>query len=120
MTPRPGKGSSTRADRARAVDAALMGASDVPLRIARLATDVLALAVETAERGDDVTAPDAWAAANIAHAAVSASLGLLRGNLAMLSDTRLVHAPHESADLLRHRADTLLEHVRTAVQHVAG
>ena len=110
----------TRADRARAVDAALMGASDVPLRIARLAADVLALAVDSAEGGDHVTAPDSWAGANIAHAAVSAALGLLRGNLAMLSDTRLGHSAHDAARSLRHRADDLLAQARVAVKHVAG
>ena len=109
-----------RSEREHAVDAALMGASEVPLRIARLAADVLALAVESAEGGDHVTAPDAWAGANIAHAAASAALGLLRGNLAMLSDTSLAHSAHDAAKALRHRADDLLAQARVAVKHVAG
>lgn len=111
---------SALTDRFRAVDAALMGASDVPLRIARLATDVLALAAEAAELGDRVTAPDAWTGATIAHAAVSAALGLLRGNLAMLSDSTLARAAREEAKMLQHRADALLDTARTAVKHVAG
>ncbi len=107
-------------DRFRAVDAALMGASEVPLRIARLSADVLALAVEAAESGDKVTAPDAWAGATIAHAAMTAALGLLRGNLAMLADVTLAHAPHSEAKSLTHRADALLAQARAAVKHVAG
>jgi glutamate formiminotransferase/formiminotetrahydrofolate cyclodeaminase len=106
-------------DRFRAVDAALMGASEVPLRIARLAADVLALATESAERGDHVTAPDAWTGASIAHAAVTAALGLLRGNLAMLGDSTLARTPLDHAKALQHRADGLLAQSRVAVKHVA-
>jgi len=108
------------ADRFRAVDAALMGASEVPLRIARLASDVLALAAEAAAEGDRVTAPDAWAGATIAHAAITASLGLLRGNLAMLGDATLATAPREAAHALVTRATALLEQAKVAVGHVAG
>lgn len=106
-------------NRFRAVDAALMGASDVPLRIARLATDVLALAVETAERGDHVTAPDAWTGACIAHASVAATLGLLRANLAMLGDQALSHPPKREAAGLQHRADLLLASAKSAVGPIA-
>lgn len=107
-------------ERFRAVDAALMGASEVPMRIARLAADVLALAAESAVEGDRVTAPDSWAGATIAHAAVTAALGLLRGNLGMLGDSALAHAPHAEARELVQRAAALLEQARIAVKHVAG
>lgn len=106
--------------RFRAVDAALMGASEVPLRIARLAADVLALATEAAAEGDRVTAPDSWAGATIAHAALSAALGLLRANLAMLGDSTLAAAPRAEAHALITRADALLDQARVAVRHVAG
>jgi glutamate formiminotransferase/formiminotetrahydrofolate cyclodeaminase len=108
------------ADRIRSVDGALMGASEVPLRIARLAADVLSLAAETADAGDHVTAPDAWAGATIAHAAVQAALGLLHGNLAMLADSTLATAPRAEARDLLARALALLEQARHAVRHVAG
>jgi len=111
---------SALTDRFRAVDAALMGASEVPLRIARLAGDVLALSAEAAELGDRVTAPDAWTGASLAHAAVSAALGLLRSNLAMLSDSTLAHAAREEAETIQHRANALLDTARIAVKHVAG
>ncbi len=107
-------------DRFRAVDAALMGACEVPLRIARLACDVLALSAEAAALGDRVTAPDAWTGATLAQAAVSAALGLLRSNLAMLSDTTLAHAAHGEATSLQNRANDLLDTARVAVRHVAG
>ncbi len=108
------------ADRIRAVDAALMGASEVPLRIARLATDVLGLAAEAAADGDHVTAPDAWAGATIAHAALQAALGLMRGNLAMLADSTLAAAPRAEAHDLLTRATALLAAARRSVKHVAG
>ena len=107
-------------DRFRAVDAALMGATDVPLRIARLASDVLSLAAEAAAGGDHVTAPDAWTGAVIAHAAVVAALGLMRGNLAMLGDQVLARAPLAEAVSLQQHANTLLQSAKVAVQHVAG
>ncbi len=107
-------------ERFRAIDAALMGASEVPLRIARLAADVLALAAESAQRGDHVTAPDAWAGATIAHAAVNAALGLMRGNLAMLADSTLAAAPRAEAHAIAARADAGLAEARAAVKHVAG
>jgi glutamate formiminotransferase / formiminotetrahydrofolate cyclodeaminase len=107
-------------DRFRAVDAALMGASEVPLRIARLAVDVLALAVESAAAGDQVTAPDAWTGATIAHASVQAALGLVRGNLAMLADSALASGASDETRRLQHRAEALLSEARIAVKHVAG
>lgn len=116
----PAGDSVLMADRIRGIDAALMGASEVPLRIARLATDVLALAAESAAAGDHVTAPDAWAGATIAYAAMQASLGLMRGNLAMLADSMLAAAPRAEAASLVARADTLLEQARHSVRHVAG
>ena len=108
------------ADRVRAVDAALMGASDIPLRIARLAADVVALAAESAVEGDHVTHPDSWTGATIGHAAVSAALGLLRGNLAMLSDSMLAEAVRAEGYTVQARSDQLLEIARAAVRGVAG
>ena len=109
-----------KAERTRGIDAALMGASEVPLRIARLATDVLALASASAGAGDDVTAPDSWAGATISHAAVGAALGLLRGNLAMLTDATLAAPAYSEAKVIQRRADGLLAEARDAVKHVAG
>lgn len=116
----PAPSPAALSDRFRAIDAALMGASEVPLRIARLAADVLALAVEAAQLGDHVTAPDAWAGATIAHAAVSAALGLVRGNLAMLADSTLAVAPRAEAQSIVAAANVLLAQARAAVKHVAG
>ena len=107
------------AARVHAVDAALLHASAVPLRIATLATDVLSLAVEAAESGDFVTAPDAWTGATIAHAATQAALGLMRGNLAMLADVSQATAPRDEARMLQVRASALLEQARLAVKHIA-
>jgi formiminotetrahydrofolate cyclodeaminase len=118
---RRGRSSATSADaHAHAVDEALLVASAVPMRIATLATEVLSLAADAARTGDDVTAPDAWTGATIAHACTSAALGLLRGNLAMLTNVDLAAAPLREASTLQERAAELLATARIAVRHVAG
>lgn len=104
----------------RAVDAALLGASEVPLRIAHLAADVVSLAAEAAVAGDHVTAPDAWAGATIAHAAAGAALGLMRSNLGMLTDAARATAHREQAAAVIIRADRSLQQARVAVGDVAG
>jgi glutamate formiminotransferase / formiminotetrahydrofolate cyclodeaminase len=99
-------------ERARQIDAALLAATDVPLRIARLACDVVALAAEAAEYGDHVTAPDAWAAASLAHGAVQAALGLARANVAMLAQPTLGLAAEHEARQLAGRAESYLAHTK--------
>ncbi len=118
---RRGRSGAPSADaHARAVDDALLVASAVPMRVATLAAEVLSLATGTARAGDDVTAPDAWTGATIAHAATSAALGLLRGNLAMLTNAALAATWLRDAASLQERAAELLATARTAVRHVAG
>lgn len=107
------------AARIAAIDVALVQASDVPLRIAALARDLVALAAEAAVEGDHVTAPDAWTAATLAHGAVLAALGLARGNLAMLADSARAAAPRDAARAIRRDATALLDQARIAVKHVA-
>ena len=118
---RRGRSSAPSADaHARAVDDALLVASAVPMRVATLATEVLLLATGTARAGDAVTAPDAWTGATIAYAAASAALGLLRGNLAMLTNAELAATWLRDAAGLQARAAELLSSARIAVKHVAG
>jgi glutamate formiminotransferase / formiminotetrahydrofolate cyclodeaminase len=102
------------------IDAALLGATDVPLRIARLATDLLGLATETAALGDVVTAPDVWTAASLAHGATISALGLGRANLALLSAPQRGDAASTEIRQLAHRASTLLTRARDAVGQIAG
>lgn len=117
---RRGRHSATVDTHAQAVDDALLVASAVPMRIATLATEVLSLATDAARTGDEVTAPDAWTGASIAHACTSAALGLLRGNLAMLTNVNLAAARLREASTLQERAAELLATARIAVRHVAG
>lgn len=117
---RPQRTPTEAAERTRAVDAALVAASTIPLRIARLAADLVALAAEAAREGDHVTAPDAWTGASIAHGCVHAALGLARGNLAMLADPALGDAAHREIRLIAHDADELRDRARHAVGHVGG
>ncbi|MCU0624931.1 MAG: glutamate formimidoyltransferase [Gemmatimonadaceae bacterium] len=117
---RPQRTPAEAAERARAVDAALVAAAAVPLRIAQLATDLVALAAEAAREGDHVTAPDAWAGATIAHGCAHAALGLARGNLAMLGDASLGDESRGEAGRIARLADELRERARAAVGQVGG
>lgn len=117
---RPQRTPAEAAERTRAVDAALVAASAIPLRIARLAADLVALAAEAAREGDHVTAPDAWTGASLAHGCVHAALGLARGNLAMLADATLGEPSQRELRVIAAEADELRERARIAVGHVGG
>jgi formiminotetrahydrofolate cyclodeaminase len=72
---------------------ALEQAADVPLRIARAAADVAALAAEVRERCDQSVRPDVIGAATLAAGAAQAAARLIEGNLgAAQDDPRLLEA----------------------------
>ena len=61
-----------------------------------------------------------FAGATIVHAAITAALGLMRGNLAMLADSALAAAPRAEVQAIVVRAEALLTQARAALTHVAG
>jgi glutamate formiminotransferase/formiminotetrahydrofolate cyclodeaminase len=75
--------------RAKAIDQALLGAAEVPLTVARLATDVLELAQEIGQIGNKSARSDAKVAEGLARAAIAGALENVRVNVAGLSDPAL-------------------------------
>lgn len=116
----PAGTAAEQAARQDAIDRALLHASDVPLRIARLAGAVLAIASETATAGDRVTAPDAWTGANLAFAALVSALGLMRSNLAMLAVPALAHDRRAEASSLLTGAERSLATAKASVSSATG
>jgi glutamate formiminotransferase/formiminotetrahydrofolate cyclodeaminase len=86
------------------VDAALLEASLVPLRIARAATDVAAAAADIARDGLPAAAADAATAALLADAVCAAAGLTTRVNLAALTDKREAPALAGEADALARNA----------------
>jgi formiminotetrahydrofolate cyclodeaminase len=81
---------------------ALEQAADVPLRIARAAADVAALAAEVRERCDQAVRPDVIGAATLAAGAAQAAARLIEANLgAAEDDPRLREANAHTEAALR-------------------
>jgi glutamate formiminotransferase/formiminotetrahydrofolate cyclodeaminase len=74
------------AARTKAIDAALIGAAQVPLETARACAAVAALAQEAAEKGNTNAASDAGVAALLAQAACRGAVYNIRINVSSLSD----------------------------------
>ena len=60
-----------------------------------------------------------FADATIAHAVITAALGLMRDKLAILADSALAVAPRAEVDAIIVRSEALLTQARAAVKHVA-
>ena len=81
-----------KAARAEAIESAMIGAGEVPLRVARLSRDTAVLAQKIAEIGNVNAATDAAAAAYMAQAAVQAAGLNVRVNGAGLNNQELAVA----------------------------
>lgn len=95
------RGDPTR--RAR-VDAALVGAAETPLTMARAAVRLIGLAREIAEIGNKNARSDAKVAAWLAEAALAGALENVRVNVAALSEPGLGRALLEEANRLENEA----------------
>jgi formiminotetrahydrofolate cyclodeaminase len=80
----PRESEAERATRAAAVRVAMIGAAEVPLRTARVAAEVLALADRIASIGNRVAVSDAGVAAQLARAALRGAVLNVRINLPYL------------------------------------
>ena len=101
------------AERAAAIQAALLGASRVPLETLRAARDVAALAARAAEAGNRNAASDAGVAALLAGAAARGAAYNVRINVAGMPD------PAAAAPLLEEATRLLAEAVRDAERATA-
>jgi len=108
------------ADRTAAITRALLGATAVPLDIARLCLDVCDLAVTGATRGNANAVSDAGVAALLAEAACRAAAYSVRFNVASLPDRALgASQAAEAADLAR-RASGLATMATDQVERAIG
>jgi glutamate formiminotransferase / formiminotetrahydrofolate cyclodeaminase len=93
-----------RAARTAAIQAAMMGAANVPLAVTRLAVDTLELAREVTETGNVNAVSDGAAAAQLLAASTWAALANVEINLASIKDEEYVETTRFEVDRLRARA----------------
>jgi formiminotetrahydrofolate cyclodeaminase len=97
-----------------ALDAALLGASEVPLQIAQAGAEVARLAADAARAGKRPMRPDATTAALLAGAATRAASLLVEGNLAALREGRHRERVEQLIDDARDARRTARDAVDTA------
>ncbi|MGZ4241984.1 MAG: cyclodeaminase/cyclohydrolase family protein, partial [Actinomycetota bacterium] len=96
-----------KAARTAAVQAALVGASEVPLETARAAVDMLELAREVVETGNTNVASDAAAAAELLAAAIRGACRNIEINVASIKDAGFAEKLRGECDGLCARAAEL-------------
>lgn len=101
-----------KAARQKAIDAANLLATTVPMQTAFFAHEALKAAPLVLEKGNPNAASDAWAGALASWAAVLAALANVRINLPGVSDADLAHGFREDADLMEKTAGEALEKTR--------
>jgi formiminotetrahydrofolate cyclodeaminase len=109
----PKETDADKAARQRAIDAANVLATTVPMQTAFFASEALKAAPLVLEKGNPNAASDAWAGALAAWAAVLAALANVRINLPGVTDADLSRGFREDADLMEKKAGEALEKART-------
>ena len=94
-----------RAGRSAAIQAAMIGAANVPLDVTRLAVDALELAREVTESGNVNAVSDGAAAAQLLAASTWAALANVEINLASIKEPDFVESTRFEIQRLRTRAD---------------
>ncbi|MBC5801390.1 MAG: cyclodeaminase/cyclohydrolase family protein [Candidatus Eremiobacteraeota bacterium] len=102
--------------RAAAVQAALAEAAAAPLRAARLAADVAALAARALELGNPHLASDLGCAADFAAAGLSACAFNVRVNYRYIHDRELIARGERQLQRFESTTAPLIEQVRVATQ----
>ena len=92
------------AGRSRTIDAALVGAAETPIAMARGAMRLIALASDIGEIGNPNARSDARVAESLARAALAGAIENVRINVASLSEPALGRALLEEAEELSRRA----------------
>jgi formiminotetrahydrofolate cyclodeaminase len=98
-----------RAARGDAVQAAMAGAAEVPLEVARRTVALLDVAREVTEVGNVNAASDGASAAFALHAATRSALANVDINVASLKDAAVADRLRAEADAIRERCAALLE-----------
>jgi len=110
----PKRSDDEKAARSMAIQAAFVGAADVPMEVARRAVELLGLALETVSTGNPDAASDGASGAAMLHAAVLCATSNVDINAASLKDAQAASALRTSAEDLRGRADELIDRARDA------
>ena len=100
--------------RTAAIQAALTGAAEVPMEVARRSAQLLPLAQEALEHGNANAASDALAAVHSLHTAIQIALANVVINVTSLHDAAQRERMHAEADRLRMGAVSSLAHARQA------
>ena len=109
----PKETEADKAARQKAIDAANVLATAVPMQTAFFAHEALKTAPLVLEKGNPNAASDAWAGALASWAAVLAALANVRINLPGVPDADLAHGFREDAALMEKSAAEALERART-------
>jgi methenyltetrahydrofolate cyclohydrolase len=100
--------------RSEAVGSASTEAADVPLRVARLALEVLALAIEAIETGNPNAASDGAAGAQVLAASARSAIYNVEINLGSLRDQAAVERLRAEVAEITARVTELLAHADRA------
>ncbi|MBI4213460.1 MAG: cyclodeaminase/cyclohydrolase family protein [Chloroflexi bacterium] len=105
-----------REKRKEAIEAAMHGATDVPIQTAEKARGVLDLALEIAQVGNPTVLPDVAVAAHLATAALRGGLTQAHYNIASLADTDFAATMQARTLLAQTDVDVLTSRVLEAVR----
>lgn len=100
-----------KAERSEAIQAALKGAAEVPLRVAQCCRRVLELAEPLVEKGNESLISDAGVAAQLAHAGLNASWLNVEINLRSIEDEAFNSEKREALSALAAGAEEVLADV---------
>jgi formiminotetrahydrofolate cyclodeaminase len=109
-----------RAQRDEAIQAALHGAMQPPLRVMEMAADVMLLADEVALIGNPTVASDAGCAALLGEAAVRAAALNVRANVVLLRDAAAAQLARVRVTALEERAAAMCAKTLTTVRERMG
>lgn len=105
----PKESDEDKAARSQAIQRAMAGASEVPLRTARMAVSLMELAMEVTESGNPASASDGVAAAELLAAACRAAVANVEINAGSIKDEAAASALRREGEELLRRADQLRE-----------
>ncbi len=106
--------------RQSAIREASLTAADVPLQTAKMALEVINLALPLAARGNSNAITDAWSAASLAFAAVSCAGANVRINLASLADTPAAASLEQELVAIERAAAEKMQEIRQNIKNRAA
>jgi methenyltetrahydrofolate cyclohydrolase len=109
-----------KASRSQAIQTAFLGAAQVPLEVARLGSDLVAVAAQVVSIGNPDAASDGLSAAAMCHAAVACALANVEINAASIKDGSVAAGLRSESEMLGARAEEGLASARAAFRQKVG